>query len=136
MADFIGKIFNETIPGLEKALDLRWRRNQAISSNIANAETPTYKARELDFAGELNKAFEKQDQALTITDERHIDTRGFATAHLMTDRSGATKADGNNVDIDIQMGKLADNSAAYGIAANLLRKKLEFIRNAIRDSRS
>ena len=132
MTDWIKGIYDKTFPGLEKALDLQWRRNEAITSNIANAETPGYRATDLNFAGELERAFGKSTSALTATNPKHMDINGEGEAHLVADFKGATKPDGNNVDVDIEMGRLAQNSGKYSITANLLRKKLQDLKEAIR----
>lgn len=132
MKTFIEGIFNEKIPGITKALDLTWKRNETIASNVANAETPGYRAADLSFGHELEKAFEKQSSPLTLTNTKHIDTVSQSGAHLIPDLSGATKADGNNVDLDIQMGQLAYNKGKYAMAANVLRKKFAILVNAIR----
>lgn len=135
MAGIVDKIFDNTLPGLSKAMDLTWRRNQAITSNIANAETPQYRAVDVNFERELETAFGNPGKDLKKTDARHMDASGTQQAHLMSDNTGATKADGNNVDIDIQMGKLAYNSGQYSIATNLMRKKLGVLRRLISESR-
>ena len=130
--NLINRLFDQTLPGLEKTLDLRWRRNQALTSNIANAETPQYRAVDLNFAGELDKAFHAGDSSLKRTNEKHLDLASNSQSHLVGDYSGATKADGNNVDLDIQMGKLSLNAGKYSIATSLVRKKLQMMRQAIR----
>ena len=129
----IGGLFDKTFSGLEKALDLTWRRNEAITSNITNADTPGYRATDLNFAGELKRAFEHNPTDVSKTDARHMDLSSGEEAHLEADLSGATKADGNNVDIDIQMSDLAFNSGQYSGASRLLRKKLGLIKMAIRE---
>jgi len=128
----IDRLFDKTYAGLTKALDLTWRRNQAIVSNIANAETPQYRAVDLDFAGELERAFQAVPSTLFKTNERHLDVGSQGGAHLVPTYSGVTKQDGNNVDIDIQMGRLAHNSGAYSTAANLLRRKLAMLKIIVR----
>ncbi len=130
---FIERLFDKNYTGLTKALDLSWRRNEAITSNIANAETPQYRAIDLNFAGELERAFGAGSQPLKTTNAKHLDVGSESNAHLVSDLSGATKPDGNNVDIDIQMGQLDYNSSRYSGAANLLRKKLGLLRLAIRE---
>ncbi|MCO6432427.1 MAG: flagellar basal body rod protein FlgB [Deltaproteobacteria bacterium] len=136
MRVFIDNFLDRTLPGLTKMLDLTWRRGEAISSNIANAETPGYRAVDLNFAGELNRAFESKRSALIArTDSKHLDVTDNGNAHLIADLSGATKPDGNNVDIDIQMGRLTYNSGKYSAAANVIRKQMSLLKNAIRDSR-
>lgn len=136
MSSLLDRIFDKTVHGLSKTMDLTWRRNQAIASNIANAETPQYRAVDLNFAGELERAFERRDASLRTTNEKHFAAnQGDASAHYVVDYSGATKPDGNNVDLDLQMGKLAYNSGQYSIAANLMRKHLQILRSAIREGR-
>lgn len=136
MADFMDAFFDRTVPGLQKTLDLTWRRNQAITSNVANAETPQYRAVDLNFAGELERAFRQGQSTSPVvrTDSQHMDLSKNQSAHVVADLSGVTRADGNNVDIDVQMGKLVYNSERYSTAANLVRKKLQMMRTAIRES--
>jgi len=137
MTKILDGIFGEAIPGIQKMMDLTYRRNQAITSNIANAETPQYRAADVDFAQELERAFEeKSPNDLVKTSPKHMDISSQSEAHLIADYSGATKPDGNNVDIDIQMGRLAYNSAKYSSAANLMRRQMQFLKNAIREGRS
>ena len=125
-------LFDRTVTGLNKAMDLTWERNQAISSNVANAETPMYRAVDVTFAKELDQAFGDNTKTLMQTDEKHLDLAGSSGAHKVADFSGATKQDGNNVDIDLQMGRLAQNSGDYMNAARLIRRQLGLIRTAIR----
>lgn len=132
--DLINSIFDRTMPGLNKALDLHRKRTEAISSNIANIETPGYQAIDVNFAGELEKAFSHGgNNKLIKTNSRHIDlAESSGESFLTLDSSGARRADGNNVDIDIQMAKLADAGGAYSKASALVRKKLQVLRYAIR----
>ena len=133
----INKLFDQSIGALNKAMDLYWYRSQAITSNISNAETPGYKAVDVDFANELERAFEKDKIKEQQTSKGHLAAEDSSmSAHLVGDFSGATKGDGNNVDIDIQMGKLATNASDYNLSASLVRKKLQILRNAIRYSQS
>ena len=125
-------LFDKTMKGLERTMDLTWKRNEAISSNIANAETPGYRASDLDFAGELDKAFGQDASPMTKTDNRHMDVGGAGNSHLIADLSGATKADGNNVDIDIQMGQLDYNRTNYVRSTDFMRRKMRLLVNAIR----
>jgi flagellar basal-body rod protein FlgB len=134
MAGFINNIFDRTLSGLQRQLDLTWQRGQAITSNIANAETPQYRAVDVNFGKELERAFERQASPIMKTNGKHMDLSAEQGSYLVGDLSGLTKPDGNNVDIDLQMGRLSSNSSAYGNAATLVKKKLSFIRNAIRDS--
>ena len=117
-------------------MDLSLRRNETLTSNIANADTPQYRAVDLNFASELNRAFKQSGSDLVMTNPKHMDISRNAEAHLIADHSGITKSDGNNVDLDLQMGRLAYNSGRFSVAASLFRKQLTQIKNAIRESRS
>lgn len=128
------KIFDSQMDGLQKTLELTWRRNEAINSNIANAETPQYRAVDLNFAGELDRALLGTGAEVKKTDAKHLDLSTNELAHLSPDFSGATKPDGNNVDLDIQMGRLSYNSGKYSLASSIMRKKFQFLYNAIRQS--
>jgi len=132
--NFIDKLFDRSVPGLNKAMDLAWKRNEALVSNIANTETPQYRAADVAFGNELEKAFNQKKDASVLmkTDNQHIDISNASRSHLVPDNTGATKADGNNVDLDMQMAKLAYNNGKYSIAAGLVRKKLRMMRMAIR----
>jgi len=133
MNNFIDGLFDQKIYGLNEVMNLTYRRNQAITSNITNAETPGYRAVDLTFAGELEKAMTGADNSPVLkTNEKHLDSEDNGFAHLVADYSGATRDDGNNVDIDIQMAKLEQNSSRYGFAADLMRRKMTFLKNALR----
>lgn len=128
----IERLFDNSIAGMTKAMDLTWRRNEAISSNIANAETPGYRAVDVNFASELEQAFSKESRELKKTDSKHLDLETNESAHLVADLSGATRADGNNVDIDLQMGRLTYNAGRFNVGAALVRRKMQQLREAIR----
>ena len=130
-------ILDNTTRGLEKSLDLTLRRNTLIAGNVANTETPGYRAKDINFAGELERAMgEQPGKELKKTDARHLDTTSDSSSRVVDDYSGATRADGNNVDIDLQMGRLAYNSGKYSAATRFLRKKLGMLKFAIREARS
>lgn len=122
-------LFDKSFLGLEKAMDVRYKRHLTLAGNVANNDTPNYRAREVDFAGELKRAFDDdKSDAMKKTHTGHMDVGGENTSHLIYDNVGAVGADGNNVDLDIQMGKLGTNASAYQGAATLLQMKLRILR--------
>jgi flagellar basal-body rod protein FlgB len=133
----IDSIFEQTLTGLNKAMDLSWRRGQVITSNIANAETPKYRATELEFGKELEKAFNTTagDQVMK-THTTHMDIERNGSSRMVADLTGITKADGNNVDIDLQMAALANNGSDFSNAVQLMKHKFGLYRASIRDGRS
>lgn len=133
MADFMDKLFDQSVYGLQKTLDLTWKRNEALTSNVSNAETPQYRAMDVDFASELDKAFNpNQTGALQLTNSKHLNLESQSNSKFVEDFTGATKPDGNNVDLDVQMGKMVFNAGKYSMSASLIRKKLHMMRMAIR----
>jgi len=129
----ISSLYEPTFGGLEKAMELQLRRHEALTSNVANAETPGYRATDLTFAGELNRAFDGEQEELLKTNSKHIDIVSESGAHLVADLTGATKGDGNNVDIDLQMSKMSSNMGKYVGAAQLISTKFRNIKNFLRE---
>ena len=126
------KIFDDTFAGLEKAMDLTFKRHVLLSSNTANSETPNYRARELDFAGELQRALGDTSNDLRKTNPKHMDVSSLEGSHIVFDNTGEMGSDGNNVDLDINMGKISANSRSYESAAGLVAQKLKLMRSFIR----
>ena len=127
------KLFNNTMEAIERTMDVRIRRHTLLTSNVANSETPNYRARDMDFGAELEKILNKRpEDALETTSPKHMDTAKLSESHVILDNEGAMGADGNNVDLDLAMGKLSENSRAYQNAVNLLGVELRLIKNAAR----
>ncbi len=126
------KLFGPTCSLIERAMDLRMKRHIVLSGNVANSETPNYRARELNFAGELSRHLDSERETLIRTNPHHIDTSIDGEAGIVLDDRGAVGADGNNVDLDISMGKLSENARAYQGAANYMNMQLRQIRAATR----
>lgn len=127
------KLFDSSFAALEKALDVRFKRHAVLAGNAANSETPGYRAREVDFAGELKAAFEQQEQTVARTNPAHMDIGGANRSFITYDPSGAVGSDGNNVDLELMMGKLSENGRAYNEAVNFLSIKFRLLRLAARD---
>lgn len=133
MGQYIDKLFDRTVPMLQTNMTMRMKRAEALVSNITNAETPGYRAIDVHFGNELQRALGQENSSLKTSDPRHLNTIAESgMSHIVPDLSGATRPDGNNVDIDLQMGKLAMNSGKFGTSASLVRKKLQMLRTAIR----
>jgi flagellar basal-body rod protein FlgB len=110
------------------ALPLREQRMQLIASNLSNADTPNYKAKDIDFQAALDKvALEQAAKAaepLDITHEQHLS--GLQSLTAIFERAGVQPSwDGNTVDADTER-------AAYGRAALEYRASLSFIESKVR----
>lgn len=126
------KLFSSTMDALEKSLDLHLKRHTLLTGNIANSETPNYRARELDFAGALHKAIGQEESQLRTTHSKHVDASFQGEPHVVFDNSSAMGSDGNNVDLDLAMGKLSSNARVYSSASNYLNLAFRTLRTVVR----
>jgi len=99
-------------------------RQTALSSNIANANTPGYKPQDVDFHSALRAAFAQgPDQA-----SRSLDTVSFSP---QVDSNAVMQADGNGVDIDVQNAELAKNGLEYESLVTADKARLDILRSAM-----
>ncbi|MBP9837274.1 MAG: flagellar basal body rod protein FlgB [Proteobacteria bacterium] len=125
------KIFNETFDLIQKSMDLRFKRHGVLASNVANSETPGYRARELEFSGELSRVLQQgKANNLEKTNHLHMDLDLSSQNHIVIDQSIPVGADGNSVDLDTSMGKIAENSRAYNNAATWVGVQLRLLKSA------
>ena len=122
----------------QQALGLRQQRHQILASNIANADTPNYKARDIDFGSELKKAVEQGRAsggglALARTSERHLEGQEAATPRqeLLYRVPDQPSLDGNTVDMDRERTQFADNAVRYQAALTLINSRIQGLKNAM-----
>lgn len=132
------KLFSN--PLLEKALSASWLRNEAISENIANVDTPGYKRKDVNFQDYLKAAMNKDSIAGIISHQKHIPINGNSINNInfrvtRDYNSTSMRMDGNNVDIDAEMAELAKNQILYNSLATLINKEYEMLKTAIREGR-
>lgn len=118
-------LFDKTIDTLSRSLDLHLMRHSVISDNIANAETPGYKAKRLDFEAELQKAVE--------ANEMSPGSRDIASVNpvIYEDFQAETGQDLNGVDMDREMAALTKNDIQYSAATQAVSKKFSLLKYAI-----
>ncbi|MDD5328451.1 MAG: flagellar basal body rod protein FlgB [Sulfuricella sp.] len=125
---------NSEFKFMEDALSLRAYRQQVLASNIANADTPSYKARDIDFAKELQRAQGVQTGrlGLSATSSGHIQPLGGALGAQALYRSAAQPSiDGNTVDMDAERAQFADNAIHYEFMVEMLRNKYKDVLTAV-----
>lgn len=117
-------------------LDYSARKQQVITSNLANSETPGYRAKELNFAGVLERELEGSE-TLRRTRENHIvDTPILVREMEVEERvSDAMGRDGNNVDLDKEMTQLAQNVLKFSVVSRLYQQKIQLIKFSLREGR-
>lgn len=124
---------------LEKALDAAWLRNRAISNNIANVDTPNYKAYKVEFEDLLKEALETRGIAGHRTNPKHfaIGTPPIEQINPRIERIRNTsfRLDGNNVDIDTEMANLAKNTIRYQALVEQLSQRLARLKTVINEGR-
>ena len=123
---------------LKKALDFQSERQLLISSNISNMDTPGYQAKDIDFKGALKAALGTGDDlALRSTHRGHIGPGKDVLKGLQAEpfiESDAAKSNGNNVNIDKEMMKLAENQISYNATVQMMTKRTSTLRAAITEN--
>jgi len=135
----IDGIFNKTVDILGKSIDLRTKQQNMISANIANAETPNYVPKSLSFEDELQGAVKGSNTgAVARTDPRHLPLKGAnnriqsVTGRVIETPAKTPGKDGNAVELEGEMGKMMENQIMYNASVQLLAKKFEGLRTAIK----
>jgi len=124
------RLFDDAFHAITRSLDLRFKRHSVLAGNVANSETPNFRARDVNFAGELEKMLGRTTEPLNKTHSLHMDITSSQGSHIVFDNSGSMGANGNNVDIDISLGKLSTNARSYQSAVLLMSQKLRLLRMA------
>ena len=132
----IQSLFDETMAMLQKNLNVGSLRHKVLTSNIANIDTPNYKAFEvvMEDARKHNVRANRPIELLR-TRSQHLPGRHSSSSPIKiktVDSSGNNfRADGNTVDLDRTMGKLAENTLMYRTAAQIIKKKFQGLKSAI-----
>lgn len=117
-----------------QALQLRAMRNEVLASNIANADTPNYKARDIDFASAM--AAQRSGQlALQRTSDKHLDVSGKAMDRqpsLAYRIPSQPSVDGNTVETDIEQAAYAENVVGYQASLSFINHKIRGLQTAIK----
>lgn len=135
----IGKLdthmhFNET------ALELRAQRQQLLASNIANADTPNFKARDVDFASALQGVLARTTPPagmLATTAAAHIAQAGQPGDFLPNGTPvlyripAQASADGNTVDMDVERNQFADNAMRYEAIVTMVTSQIRGMQSAV-----
>jgi len=131
-------IFNQT-KLLEKALDAAWLRNEIISHNIANADTPGYKKMGVSFEDELKSAMKAGGFNGKKTRDKHLDIGSKSIDEVVprvyTVDSTMTRRDENNVDIETEMVERAKNEIYYNALIQKISMEFQRLSNIINEGR-
>ncbi|WP_210498409.1 flagellar basal body rod protein FlgB [Vibrio crassostreae] len=121
---------------LNASLSIREAQLSTTASNLANQDTPNYKAKGVDFNRELNNIISDTPVGLNKTHQRHMDAAnsngGFNVLYV---ESGVEKADGNTVNGSLEKSKFAEYQVQYQAALEFSTKKFNSELNAYKDSK-
>ncbi|MEJ6586605.1 MAG: flagellar basal body rod protein FlgB [Pelagibacterales bacterium] len=113
------------------ALQLRGKRNNILASNIANAATPNYKARDISFEDEINK--HSRNGPVNTTHNNHIVNNSSKSINDASYREPLVASlDGNTVELAVEQMQFAENTMRYSTTVNFLNGKINKIMSAIR----
>jgi flagellar basal-body rod protein FlgB len=115
------KSFDLRFDILAKSMSMRLQRHAALAGNIANADTPGYRAKNVSFENELQKAAASKNLSKIQNVKEH-------TA-LVDDH--APRPDGNSVSVDKQMALMTENTITYNATAEFLGRKLKMLKSVI-----
>ncbi len=132
------RIFDATLTTLDRALDVRLARQVVLSGNVANADTPGFTPRDLDFQAAMaaTDVAPESPAAAPRAGDLPLAAGGGAPApeRFVVEEAGAAPGlDGNSVDLDRTMGAIAENAIQYGAAAKAAAKKLAILRYVASD---
>ncbi len=129
--------FDKALGIHEKALGFRAQRAEVLANNIANADTPHYKARDLDFASVLAAQADKHgaQQAVTQrTNSQHFDIEPMQLADpaLRFRNAHHASIDQNSVDLQVEQSTYAENAVQFQASFTLLNNKFKGLMSALR----
>lgn len=131
-------LFSDHVPLLmSKSLDFQSQRQLLVSSNISNMDTPGYKAKDIDFKSTLQDALGSGGLQLKKTQSGHMGPDLDTLRRLQPqvhEEPDAARSNGNNVNVDKEMTKLAQTQIAYSATVQLMSKRGSIIRSAIREN--
>jgi len=125
--------FDSALGNHDKALVVRSRRAELLASNIANGDTPGYKARDIDFKSTFENVQAQQSQGLNLTHSNHIQqstqVSGMDVLYRIPNQSSL---DGNTVDSQLEKSAFAENALRYQASLTFLDMKFKGIVAALK----
>lgn len=126
-------LFSNTIQSLDNALSYSSLKQKTISNNIANADTPNYKAKEVVNKKSFDKFLNSSISAYR-TNQRHYDfsMQSSGQTETVTQKNVQYNNNGNSVDVDKEMSSLAANQIYYNAVSDRIGSKFQSLQNVIR----
>ena len=129
-------IFGGATGLMKHVLDVRAVQHKVITSNIANEDTPGYRANELRFTDALAAARGSQAVTIHVSHSNHLSVPGAGLeGYIRKVPAEDLPLDDNSVNIDLEMAKLSDNAMSYKMAAELIARRFRGLLNVVREGR-
>jgi len=119
-----------------QGMQVRAQRAEVIAGNIANADTPGYKAKGIDFQKAMQQASQQQQMGMTRTNSKHFDVRTELNNNVdfrVPDQPDT--GDGNTVDVQMERNLYLENSLEYQAGVQFLNGKIKALKNVITGGR-
>lgn len=127
-------IFSGSFRTIERSLDYSSLKHEVTAQNIANADTPNYKGKQVSFKKLLSHSMNGVEAR--TTDPRHLKAGSGSSGDIsLSDRNLRYTHDGNSVDIDKEMADLASNQIYYNTMAERMSSKFATLQNVIKGGR-
>lgn len=133
----VKNLFNN-IDIMGKGLDAAWLRNQVISNNIANVDTPGFKNSRVEFESVFASALEQGSFTAKKTCGKHMDFGSSIddlSSMVIQNTGTSMRLDGNNVDIDFENAELAKNTIYYNTLVQQISSELRRLSMAINEGK-
>ena len=107
---------------MEQGLRIRAQRQQVLATNIANADTPNYKAKDIDFNQAMKSALSNtgNNAGMSVTNSKHIDSSSNVLAQVKARSAKQNSVDGNTVDMDVEQSQFAENALQYETLVSMI----------------
>ncbi len=130
-------IFDKNMTALERSLNYRSMNQKLIVSNIANMDTPNYKAFKMMVDEKMQAdAKDKPQLNMTRTQIGHMDITGNASdlgnVERLESNPLSLRGDGNTVELDTEMANLAENTLMYNTATRIISNKFKLLKDVIK----
>lgn len=126
--------FDKALGIHQYTVGIRAQRAEVLSSNIANADTPHYKARDVDFASSLQDARSKQGGlSMAQSHEKHFDLKALTQEHVKYRiPNQPDTGDGNTVDVQQEKSAFMENALEYQMSLGMLDRKFSGLKKALK----
>lgn len=125
-------LFSITIKQLEQGINYASTKQKVISNNIANVETPGYKAKTVQFRDMLEREIENLEAYKTHEKHLSFSSRSSMSYKISTRHQASYKSNGNSVDIDLEMSEMAQNQIYYDALIDRINGKFKSLKSVIK----